>query len=97
MTGSEDSRTCQVRVGVRVRPLASKELQQSGKVSLSINPPASISIASHKTFSFDAVFDSETDQESLYDSVSTSLLDSFVEGYNATVCEPTVEKRTMQC
>jgi hypothetical protein len=68
-----------------VRPLTSKEIQQSGKVSLSINSPASISIASHKTFTYDAVFDSQTDQDGLYTSVSTSLLDSFVEGYNATV------------
>lgn len=82
---NNDHRTCQVRVGVRVRPLASKEFQQGGKISLSINSPASISIASHKTFTYDAVFDSQTDQDSLYHSVSTSLLESFVDGYNATV------------
>ena len=84
MTG-EQQRTCQVRVGVRVRPLASKEIQQGGKLSLSINPPASITIASHNTFTFDAVFDSQTDQDTLYHSVSASLLESFVDGYNATV------------
>ena len=89
MTGgsieSGSQRTCQVRVGVRVRPLASKEIQQSGKVSLSIQPPASISIASNNTFTYDAVFDSQTDQDSLYGRVSPSLLHSFVDGYNATV------------
>lgn len=75
-------------MGVRVRPLASKELQQGGKVSLNINPPASISIAAHKSFTYDAVFDTKTSQDELYGSVSSSLLDSFVEGYNATVREP---------
>jgi hypothetical protein len=54
-------------------------------VSLSIGSPASISIASHKTFTYDVVFDSETSQDDLYSSVSSSLLDSFVDGYNATV------------
>lgn len=75
-----------------MRPLASKEIQQGGNISLSINPPASISIASHKTFTYDAVFDSQTDQDSLYNSVSTSLLDSFVEGYNATVRTDFIER-----
>ena len=87
MSSASDTRTCcQVRVGVRVRPLASKEIQQGGKLSLSIHPPASIQIASQKTsFTYDVVFDSQTDQDSLYNSVSDSLLASFVEGYNATV------------
>lgn len=86
--GNNDSRatSCQVRVGVRVRPLASKEIQQGGKMCLSINQSQnSISIASQNTFTYDAVFDSQTDQDSLYQSVSSSLLESFVEGYNATV------------
>ncbi len=81
----DHQRTSQVRVGVRVRPLASKEIQQGGKVSLTINLPASITIAPHNTFTYDAVFDSQTDQDGLYSSISTSLLASFVEGYNATV------------
>jgi len=78
-------RTSHVRVGVRVRPLTSKEIQQGGKVSLSILPPSSITITSQKTFTYDAVFDAETNQDDLYSSVSSSLLDSFVDGYNATV------------
>lgn len=89
MTGGNDpssrGSSCQVRVGVRVRPLASKEIRQGGKSSLSINQQASIQIASQKAFTYDAVFDSQTDQSSLYASVSSSLLESFVDGYNATV------------
>jgi len=60
MTGDRSS---QVRVGVRVRPLAAKEIQQGGNVSLSVFPPSSITITSNKTFTYDAVFDSHTHQD----------------------------------
>ena len=82
MTGDRSS---QVRVGVRVRPLAAKEIQHGGNVSMSVFPPSSITIASNKTFTYDAVFDSQTNQDELYNSVSSSLLESFVDGFNATV------------
>ena len=82
MTGDRSS---QVRVGVRIRPLTSKEIQQGGNASLSVFPPSSITIASNKTFTYDAVFDSRTNQDELYSGVSSSLLDSFLDGYNATV------------
>jgi kinesin family protein 15 len=75
--------TSQVRVGVRVRPLASKEIQQGGKISPAVVPP-SISIGQRK-FTYDDVFDSNVEQAELYDNVSTPLLKSFVDGYNATV------------
>eukprot|EP00934_Nitzschia_sp_Nitz4_P002427 Nitzschia sp. Nitz4//scaffold4_size323378//238111//243273//NITZ4_000694-RA/size323378-processed-gene-0.302-mRNA-1//1//CDS//3329553501//2422//frame0 len=71
-----------VRVGVRVRPLGSKEIQQGGKIAVSVQEPA-IKIG-QKQFTFDAVFNTNTDQDELFSSVSASLLDSFVDGYNAT-------------
>lgn len=82
-------RTTKVRVGVRVRPLASKEIQQGGKESLLVQAP-SISIGNNKRFTYDAVFDSRVDQETMYSAVSGSLLDSFIEGYNATVSRASV-------
>ena len=82
MTASASS-DCQVRVGVRVRPLTSQEHRQGGKQVLSGTPP-SISIA-QRQFTYDAVFDSHVGQKELYDSVSKPLLGSFVDGYNATV------------
>lgn len=77
----------QVRVGLRIRPLASKEIQQGGKNSLAIAPPSVI--IGQRQFTYDAVFDSHIGQTELYDTVSAPLLKSFVNGYNATVrkCE----------
>lgn len=75
--------TSNVRVGVRVRPMASKELQQGGKGALSVDV-ATVSVG-QKQFTYDAVFSSSMDQEDLYNSLNPSLLDSFIDGYNATV------------
>lgn len=74
---------CNVRVGVRVRPLTSKEIQQGGKLSLVVSQP-SVSIGQRR-FTYDAVFDSNIEQQELYDSISAPLLTSYVDGYNATV------------
>jgi hypothetical protein len=74
---------CQVRVGVRIRPLTSKEIRQDGKVSLTVTPP-SVGIGQRR-FTYDAVFDSNIEQEELYDNISAPLLTSYVDGYNATV------------
>lgn len=72
-----------VRVGVRIRPQTSLEIQQGGKSSLSV--AASSIRMGKRQFTFDAVFDSTCGQTDLYDTVSTPLLSSFVDGYNATV------------
>ena len=72
-----------MRVGVRIRPLTCKEIQQGGKPSLTVAPP-SVGIG-QRQFTFDAVFDSHLGQDILYKSVSAPLLKSFVDGYNATV------------
>jgi hypothetical protein len=72
-----------VRVGVRVRPLAPQEIKQGGNCSLNIDSP-SIRMG-QRIFTYDAVFDSNYDQSELYDSISTPLLSSFIDGYNATV------------
>jgi hypothetical protein len=81
MVGASSS--CQVRVGVRIRPLTSKEIKQGGKPVLGVAPP-SIGIGERR-FTYDAVFDSYVGQQELYESVSGPLLGSFVDGYNATV------------
>ena len=38
-----------------------------------------------QTFAFDKVFDTHTTQEDVYESTSKPLLDSVLDGYNATV------------
>lgn len=84
MTATKDNRSgSRVRVGVRVRPLASQEIAQGGHCSLTADSPT-IRMG-RRTFTYDAVFDSNFDQTELYESVSTPLLSSFADGYNATV------------
>lgn len=94
-----DSVTSQVRVGVRVRPITAKE-QGAGSTSVlevvssnsssssssSSSSPSPCCIAlSGRRFTYDAVFDAETSQADLYAQVSPPLLQSFLDGYNATV------------
>ena len=74
---------CKVRVGVRVRPLTSQEIQQGGKDSLSVSSPT-IRLG-ERQFTFDSTFDSNVGQDDLYNDVSPPLLKSFTDGYNATV------------
>jgi len=73
----------QVRVGVRVRPVSVKE--QGAENVLSVQQ-RSIAL-SGRHFTYDHVFDSSISQSSLYEQVSPQLLQSFLEGYNATVRE----------
>lgn len=74
---------CQVRVGVRIRPVTSQEIKQGGKEVLNVTAP-SIGIG-ERCFTYDAVFGSHIGQQELYDHISKPLLGSFVDGYNATV------------
>ena len=74
---------CQVRVGVRLRPLTSQEVGQGGKSVLRAVPPE-VRLGERR-FTYDAVFDERVDQNELYSQVSRPLLGSFLEGFNATV------------
>jgi hypothetical protein len=75
----------QVRVGVRIRPLTSNEIQQGGKSSLIVAPPAASIGIGQRQFTYDSVFDPHVAQLDLYESLSAPLLNSFIDGYNATV------------
>ena len=77
-----------VRVGVRVRPLTSKEIVQDGGISkpaLSCHGNREIRLGTERRFTYDTVFDERTQQDELYRSVAPPLLESFIDGYNATV------------
>ena len=77
--------TSQVRVGVRIRPLTRQEVDQGGKNVLTAVPPE-IRLGNNRRFTYDAVFDSNVTQADLYAQVSAPLQNSFLDGYNATVC-----------
>lgn len=74
--------TSQVRVAIRLRPLAAKELSSGGSPVLSTT---STTVAlSNRKFTYDAVYDNVS-QCALYNDVAPPLLEAFLGGYNATV------------
>lgn len=77
--------TSQVRVGVRIRPLTSKETSEGGKdVVLGNTFNRTISLSKRK-FTYDSVFHSNVAQSDLYNDIAPPLLDAFLNGYNSTV------------
>lgn len=76
---------CQVRVGVRVRPITSKEHCVGGKCIITSDLYNNTLELSNRRFTYDSVFDTNTTQIQLYQTVSKPLLNSFLDGYNATV------------
>ena len=71
-----------VKVGVRIRPLLSKERHQG----ISFNTYDSTSVDfKGQTFTFDHVFGMELSQQDLYNETAAPMLKSFLEGYNVTV------------
>ena len=75
----------QVRVGVRIRPITSKESSEGGKQVVDANSFDRTVGISKRQFTYDTVFDSNVSNEDLYNSVAPPLLDAFLGGYNATV------------
>jgi hypothetical protein len=80
---SSSNNACQVRVGVRIRPLTSQEAGQGGSTVLT-TLQQEIRLGQRR-FTYDGVFDADVSQHDLYQSVSAPLLTSFLDGYNATV------------
>ncbi|KAL7525932.1 hypothetical protein ACHAXR_002550, partial [Thalassiosira sp. AJA248-18] len=75
----------QVRVGVRIRPLTSKETSDGGKAVVLGNAFDRTVTLSKRKFTYDNVFHPNVTQSDLYASVSPPLLSSFLNGYNATI------------
>jgi hypothetical protein len=75
----------QVRVGVRIRPMTSKESSEGGKQVVEANAFDRTVALSKRKFTYDSVFDSNVSNEDLYNSVAPPLLGVFLNGYNATV------------
>ncbi|KAJ1432252.1 P-loop containing nucleoside triphosphate hydrolase protein, partial [Ochromonadaceae sp. CCMP2298] len=71
-----------VRVGVRIRPLLSKEKGQN--VTFSAYDAQSVSFKA-QTYTYDHVFGMELSQSQLYEQTAEPMLKSFLEGYNCTI------------
>ncbi|XP_041433618.1 kinesin family member 3B S homeolog isoform X2 [Xenopus laevis] len=83
-----------VRVVVRCRPMNSKELAAGyervvdvdvklGQVSVKVHKGATNELS--KTFTFDAIYDSNSKQVELYDETFRPLVDSVLLGFNGTI------------
>jgi len=87
---SNSNAVSNVRVGVRVRPLTASEISKGGKIVVNSKPwDQTVGIAK-RMFTYDSVFDSKVSQEDLYQDISKPLLNSVLDGYNATVSQPNI-------
>jgi hypothetical protein len=99
---SSTSNACQVRVGVRIRPLTSQEAGEGGNSVLAVQQQQQhgqqqeIRLGQRR-FTYDAVFDTDVSQHDLYQSVSAPLLTSVLDGYNATVRNVCLYSRELLC
>ena len=81
-----ETATSQVRVGVRIRPLTSKESSKGGQAIVTGNAfDHTVSLSTKRKFTYDSIFHSNVTQTELYEDLSPPLLDAFLNGYNATV------------
>ena len=77
--------TSQVRVGVRIRPLTSKETSEGGHAVVDGNAFNRTVSLSKRKFTYDSVFHSNVTQSEIYNDLAPPLLDAFLNGYNATM------------
>lgn len=75
-----------VRVALRIRPLLPKEVLHNHQVCVRAVPgSAQVLLGSDRLFSFDHAFGPTADQDEVYACCVQPLVESLVEGYNATV------------
>ncbi|XP_075455868.1 kinesin-like protein KIF21A isoform X5 [Ascaphus truei] len=84
MSGTQDESS--VRVALRIRPQLAKEKIEGCHICTSITPgEPQVVLGKDKAFTFDHVFDIDSNQEEIYMQCTESLIDGCFEGYNATV------------
>ncbi|XP_078141390.1 kinesin-like protein KIF27 [Centroberyx gerrardi] len=75
-----------VRVAVRIRPLLPKEVLHNHRVCVRVVPDtAQVMLGTDRAFSFDHAFGPTDSQDEVYESCVQPLVESLVDGYNATV------------
>ncbi len=90
--------TTSVKVAIRVRPLTAKELLDDAReciqcisdanqinIGIERNKFTSSQGQDIKSFSFDHILDTASSQEEIYTACSQSLVDTFLNGFNATI------------
>ncbi|KAI1717077.1 kinesin motor domain-containing protein [Ditylenchus destructor] len=85
-----------VKVVVRCRPLSEQEIRQGHQTAVDVNKSTkSITVSSigstngnnepAKTYTFDEVFDNQSDQISIYNQVARPIIENVLKGYNGTI------------
>ncbi|XP_073804167.1 kinesin-like protein KIF21A isoform X2 [Danio rerio] len=75
-----------VRVAVRVRPQLAKEKIEGCHICTLVTPgEPQVILGKDKAFTFDYVFDMDSQQDSLYSNCTEKLIEGCFEGYNATI------------
>ncbi|XP_078798002.1 kinesin-like protein KIF21A isoform X3 [Oryzias latipes] len=75
-----------VRVALRIRPQLAKEKIESCHICTYVMPgEPQVVLGKDKAFTFDYVFDMESQQETIYTHCTEKLIEGCFEGYNATI------------
>ncbi|XP_030748520.1 kinesin-like protein KIF21A [Sitophilus oryzae] len=75
-----------VRVAVRIRPQTPREIIDMCQVCTSVTPnEPQVTLGNDKSFTYNYVFDTDSQQEYIYENCVANLIESSLEGYNATV------------
>ncbi|XP_061570192.1 kinesin-like protein KIF21A [Cololabis saira] len=83
MSGPDES---SVRVALRIRPQLAKEKIEGCHICTYVMPgEPQVVLGKDKSFTYDFVFDMDTDQEPIYTHCTEKLIDGCFEGYNATI------------
>ncbi|XP_049890192.1 kinesin family member 4 [Epinephelus moara] len=83
---NEDDKVIPVRVALRCRPLVPKEINEGCQCCLTFVPgEPQVIVGTEKAFTYDYVFDPNTEQEEVFKTTVTPLLCGLFKGYHATV------------
>ncbi|CAL1568959.1 unnamed protein product [Knipowitschia caucasica] len=75
-----------VRVALRIRPQLAKEKIEGCHICTYVMPgEPQVFLGKDKAFTYDHVFDMDTQQDSIYNHCTESLIEGCLEGYNATI------------
>nr|XP_019941626.1 PREDICTED: chromosome-associated kinesin KIF4A [Paralichthys olivaceus] len=83
---NEEAKVIPVRVALRCRPLVPKEINEGCQCCLSFVPEEpQVIVGTEKAFTYDYVFDPNTEQEEVFSTAVSPLLCGLFKGYHATV------------
>uniref|UniRef100_A0A0K0FGM0 Kinesin-like protein n=1 Tax=Strongyloides venezuelensis TaxID=75913 RepID=A0A0K0FGM0_STRVS len=88
-----DGEVSNVKVCVRCRPLSKKEIEHNEQIAVSFNKiEKSITVKNvdnseepSKTFTFDEIFDMDSSQITIYNTIARPLIENVLKGYNGTI------------